>query len=113
MGPNRRQTNASRGRSGDGSLAEQFYTTRMTEQREKSAGSSRSFKQGQGGRKERSLGSADHKESSGQRTRESSGRKALIHSGRPQWNKPVAGRGNFGKKPSAGPASGKDRRPKL
>ena len=135
MGPNRRQAGASRGRSGDASSADHFYTTRMTEQRERSEGSSRSFKQGYGGKNEQGYGGkneqglggqarkfAGRKESSaqrtsevlGERTRESSGRRALVHSGRPQGYKPVTGRGNFGKKPASGAHSGKsDRRPKL
>ncbi|MBM3631852.1 MAG: preprotein translocase subunit SecA, partial [Alphaproteobacteria bacterium] len=51
----RREGNAARGRSGD-SLAEQFYMARMTEQREKSAGSSRAVTRSLGGKNEHSLG---------------------------------------------------------
>ena len=119
-GPNRRQVNASRGRSsGDLSLAQQFYTTRMAEQREKSAGSSRSFKKSHAGQEGKTTGHKESsgertRESSGQRTRESSGRKALVHSSRHQGYRPVTGRGHFDKKPSSGRVSDKSqRKPKL
>jgi preprotein translocase subunit SecA len=139
-GPNRHQAGASRGRSGRGdSLAEQFYSTRMTAQREKSAGSSRSFKQGQAGkflghteqRTSKVLGVGTSKvlgvrtkessgqrtkESSGQRTKESSGQRTKESSGRKalvhsQGYKPVTGRGHFGKKPGSNSGQS-DRKPK-